>query len=145
MARFAWMVTLSFVFVLGCGEKGDDSSVAPSPPTVAPTKTAPTKPVAETAGAKGAAIMIFKTRCVLCHGVDGAGNGPASATLNPKPRNYKDPKWQDSVDDKKLAEIIVKGGKAAALSAAMPPNPDLAAKPEVVAELVKMIRSFRKE
>jgi cytochrome c oxidase cbb3-type subunit 2 len=31
----------------------------------------------------------FQARCSGCHGVDGDGNGLASATLNPKPRNFK--------------------------------------------------------
>jgi cytochrome c oxidase subunit 4 len=31
---------------------------------------------------------IFKDQCVICHGAEGMGNGPAAAALNPKPRNF---------------------------------------------------------
>ena len=32
---------------------------------------------------------LFKTSCVICHGANGDGKGTASASLNPKPRNFK--------------------------------------------------------
>ena len=57
-------------------------------------------------------MLIFKTRCSTCHGMDGKGNGPAAITLNPKPRNYTDVAWQKSVTDDHIREIIVKGGAA---------------------------------
>ena len=31
---------------------------------------------------------LFKMDCAPCHGVDGKGDGPAAASLNPKPRDY---------------------------------------------------------
>jgi caa(3)-type oxidase subunit IV len=31
---------------------------------------------------------LYKAQCVTCHGDAGAGNGPAAAGLNPKPRNF---------------------------------------------------------
>jgi len=31
----------------------------------------------------------FEQQCISCHGAAGDGNGPASAGLNPKPRNFK--------------------------------------------------------
>ncbi len=31
---------------------------------------------------------LFKEQCVTCHGSEGHGDGPASAGLNPKPRNF---------------------------------------------------------
>jgi hypothetical protein len=37
----------------------------------------------------------------------------------------------------------VEGGKGVGLSENMAPNPELADKPEVVAELVKIVRSFK--
>ncbi len=32
---------------------------------------------------------LFKTACVICHGPNGDGKGSASASLNPKPRNFR--------------------------------------------------------
>ncbi len=37
---------------------------------------------------------LFNTNCSSCHGESGQGNGPASATLNPPPRNFVDPSKQ---------------------------------------------------
>ncbi len=86
----------------------------------------------------------FGTLCANCHGMDGTGNTPIAQSLNPKPRNYTDPAWQASVTDEQIAKTIVGGGESVGKSNVMPPNPDLADKPEVVAELVKIIRGFKK-
>jgi mono/diheme cytochrome c family protein len=38
--------------------------------------------------------VLFKQNCTSCHGDAGRGDGPAVATLNPKPRNFTQPdKW----------------------------------------------------
>lgn len=85
---------------------------------------------------------IFAQRCSTCHGQQGLGNGPAAAALNPKPRNYTDKTWQASVTDDQLKQTIVGGGGAVGKSPLMPPNPDLTNKPDVVAGLVTIVRSF---
>lgn len=90
------------------------------------------------------AKKLFGERCATCHGAEGKGDGAASAALNPKPRNYTDQEWQKTVTDQDLRDIIVKGGAGVGKSPLMPPNPDLADKPEVVNGLVALIRSFGK-
>ncbi len=85
---------------------------------------------------------IFAQRCSTCHGQQGLGNGPAAAALTPKPRNYTDKSWQASITDEQLKQTIVGGGAAVGKSPLMPPNPDLASKPDVVAGLVVIVRSF---
>lgn len=112
------------------------------PPTPAATTEVvpPPAPIVVTPAAE--ARHIFDTRCAVCHGTVGKGDGPGSAALNPKPRAFGDSTWQKSVDDAHIAKTIVEGGLAVKLSAGMAPNPDLADKPEVVAELVKIVRKF---
>ncbi len=88
------------------------------------------------------AKSLFRSRCSVCHGQSGHGDGPGGAVLTPKPRVFADATWQASVKDEQLREIIVKGGAAVGKSPGMPSNPDLAAKPEVVAELIKLVRGF---
>jgi mono/diheme cytochrome c family protein len=88
------------------------------------------------------AKQTFKTLCSTCHGAVGKGDGVAAANLNPKPRNYTDKAWQASVTDDQLAKVILEGGAAVGKSPLMPPNPQLKDKPEVIAELVKIVRSF---
>jgi cytochrome c553 len=88
------------------------------------------------------AQKMFQTVCAMCHGTDGTGRGPAAENLNPKPRNYTDPAWQASVTDEDIRKTILLGGQATGKSASMPGNPDLKDKPEVLDELVKIIRGF---
>jgi mono/diheme cytochrome c family protein len=85
---------------------------------------------------------VFKVRCVMCHGEQGHGDGPASVALNPKPRNYSDKEWQKSVSDDQLKKTITGGGASVGKSPLMPAQPDLASKPEVLDGLVKIIRGF---
>lgn len=88
------------------------------------------------------ARQIFSTRCVTCHGAEGAGDGVASAGLTPPPRNLQDDGWQSSVSDEHIERIIQYGGAAVGKSPAMPANPDLTGKPEVVSALREHIRSL---
>lgn len=115
-------------------EKNQEASPAAQP---APKNEAAQDPAAE-------AKQTFAQRCVVCHGSTGAGDGPGAAALEPKPRAFSDPAWQESVTDEHLKTVIVSGGAAAGKSPLMPGNPDLKEKPEVVAELVKLIRGFKK-
>ncbi len=85
---------------------------------------------------------VWTSRCAICHGAGGKGDGPASGPLNPKPRDMTDPKWQASVDDAHIETIIVKGGPGVKLSPMMAANPDLEAKPDVVKALRVKVRSL---
>lgn len=95
--------------------------------------------------AQAAARALFTSRCSACHGSEGRGDGPASAALNPMPRNYSDSAWQQSISDEQIAKAIVFGGSAVGKSRLMPPNPDLRDSPEVVEALVAVIRGFGKK
>jgi mono/diheme cytochrome c family protein len=88
------------------------------------------------------ATQLFATRCTPCHGPQGRGDGPASAGLTPKPRNFSDPAWQQSVTDDHIQKIIQYGGTAVGKSPTMPANPDLNAKPEVVGALAVFVRGL---
>jgi mono/diheme cytochrome c family protein len=112
-------VLLSVLLTVAACSKSES---APPPPAAA--KKAPaTTVVPPDASAK--AKEIFAQRCTPCHGADGRGDGAASASLNPKPRNFHDPEWQKSVTDDYLVNIVKAGGGAAGKSPAMPGNPDL--------------------
>ena len=88
------------------------------------------------------AKKLFQGRCVVCHGDHGAGDGPGSAAINPKPRAFSDTEWQKSVTDEHLEKVILSGGAAVGKSPLMPGNPDLKDKPEVLEALVKVVRGF---
>lgn len=105
-------------------------------PTAAPPRSSPH------ASAQSVAADIFATRCVACHGENGDGNGAAAPGLPVKPRVLSDAKWQASVTDSSLREVIVKGGAAVGKSPLMPGNPDLEQQPEVANALIRQIRAL---
>ncbi|HBZ69161.1 MAG TPA: hypothetical protein DEP35_05195 [Deltaproteobacteria bacterium] len=129
----------------GCGQEKEAAApteiAKPSPgPTTAPA-AAPTK---SSDAARAEAQQIFATRCTPCHGATGGGDGPASSGLTPPPRNFHDKAWQSAVTDDHIEQIIQYGGAAVGKSPAMPSNPDLMSKPEVVAALREYVRSLGK-
>lgn len=73
------------------------------------------------------------------------GDGPAAASLTPKPRAYSDMEWQKVATDEGIATIIINGGAAAGKSPMMPAQAQLKDKPEVVAALVQIIRAYGKK
>jgi mono/diheme cytochrome c family protein len=84
------------------------------------------------------ATAIYLSRCVVCHGPTGAGDGVAALGMKPRPRAFADKAWQRSVKDDHIFTAILKGGAAVKKSPLMPANEDL--KPEVVHALVQLIR-----
>ncbi|HKA89654.1 MAG TPA: c-type cytochrome [Haliangiales bacterium] len=83
---------------------------------------------------------LFATRCTPCHGADGRGNGPASASLVPRPRDFHDKSWQAAISNERIERTIQYGGASVGKSAAMPANPDLS--PGVVRALRELIRGM---
>jgi hypothetical protein len=96
------------------------------------------------AAAQEEAKGIFAMRCATCHGPAGAGDGAAAVAMNPKPRSFSDAEWQKSVTDAHIEQVILGGGPSVGKSPLMPPNPDLASKPDVVKALRAMVRGFAK-
>lgn len=125
-----WVIGASSVFGCMPTPSNPGSNPAPAAPAAALT------PEAE-------ASQIFAGRCTPCHGANGAGDGVAAAALTPRPRNFHDAAWQASVSDPHIETIIRLGGPAVGKSPVMPGNPDLVAKPAVVAALRAMIRGMR--
>jgi cytochrome c553 len=143
---FASLVSLvSLAPLAGLAACGKNSQ--PPPPSSgtpnAKQESGPAQP--SSAGGEGSrADQMFATVCATCHGMDGTGNGPAAAALNPKPRNYTDAAWQASVTDDQLKDTILKGGQGVGKSPMMPGQPQLKDQPEVLDGLVRIIRGFGK-
>lgn len=123
MTRIATFTIFASLLTMACG--GDKESKPSADPKV----------VAE-------AKQVWDTRCATCHGATGAGNGPGASALKARPRSFNNAKWQSDTDDARIHKVIVEGGGAVGLSTEMAPNPDLKDKPEVVGELVRLVRSF---
>lgn len=142
MLRSTLPILIAFTFACS-DKKSSEPAPAPAPAPTEPAAQAPAAP-AQAAALSPAeeAKNTFATLCSTCHGTSGKGDGAAAANLDPKPRDYTDKAWQASVTDEDLAKIILEGGAAVGKSALMPPNPQFKDKPEVIAELVKIVRSF---
>ena len=76
--------------------------------------------------------LFVKTNCNSCHGMNGEGDGPVAAALDPKPRNYVKGEFKFDADkdgsvgaDMDLALVIKNGAAAYGGSAMMMPNPTL--------------------
>lgn len=129
MLRFALPALLLGLCIPACGGGGGGDAATPTAKKAIP------------AVALAKAEEVFTTRCVPCHGLQGHGDGSASATLNPKPRNFGDVEWQKSVSDDHIKTIIKVGGAGVGKSAAMPSNPDLI-NDNVLIALKDKIRGF---
>jgi len=140
-AKWIGLLFAMIVGVTGCTSKdtapAEPKAAEPAPAAPAAAAEPASDPVAE-------ASEIYVNRCTVCHGETGKGDGAGSAALDPKPRDFTSPDWQSSVTDDHLTKIIVYGGAGVGKAPTMPANPDLDAKPEVVAELVKLIRGLQK-
>lgn len=88
------------------------------------------------------AKVIWDTRCAPCHGDYGTGKGPQGAPLDPPPRNFHEGKWQRAAADEHIKKVILEGGPAVGLSPAMTAHPELRDKPELVEQLVVILRGL---
>jgi mono/diheme cytochrome c family protein len=95
------VLSLSVLTLVACG-----STAASATPEAVPAefagKTNPLGADATTAGAE-----VFKTYCVACHGEQGHGDGPAGASLEPRPKNL--PELAKTVGDDYLFWRIADG------------------------------------
>jgi len=135
-------ILIAVALLSACGKNSE-----PPPPTSGSPNAKPESGPRHSQSASGEpsqAQLMFAQVCASCHGIDGTGNGPAAEMLNPKPRNYTDAKWQASITDDQIKEIILKGGQAMGKSPVMPAQPALKDHPEVLDELVQIIRKFGK-
>ena len=100
---------LGLAVLVGCGAKKDEP---PSQPGVADTTGMSDTTSEAGLDQKALGDKIYAERCALCHGPGGKGDGPASAGLDPKPRNHTDGAYMRTRTNKQLLEVI-RNGKGA--------------------------------
>jgi len=94
------------------GEAGEDFPEPPAP------YAGMTDPLAGDSSAAAAGQEIFQNQCASCHGEDAKGDGPAAASLNPKPADLADN--QSRMTDGYLYWRIAEGGQMDPFNSAMP-------------------------
>ena len=65
--------------------------------------------------AKGKSL--FAVNCASCHGATGHGDGPASAALNPKPRDFTSGYWRYGGGEVRVVRTISEGSPGTAMAA----------------------------
>ncbi len=83
----------------------------------------------------------FEQLCATCHGLQGKGDGAASAALTAKPRNFADVALMSKKTDADLAKVIKNGGAANGLSPMMPAW-GAALSDQDIANLIAYVRTF---
>lgn len=107
MRRITLLVVFGVLLMAACSS-GSASSDPNEIGTLAPVPAeyaGKTSPLGADAAGKGAEI--FQTNCEMCHGAQGHGDGPASGSLDPKPKNLA--VLQESVGDDYLFWRISEG------------------------------------
>lgn len=107
-----------------------------SPPVsvLAAVEPEPTEAAPENGGEAAAAVVLtiadgdaargaekYALLCASCHGAGGAGDGPVSAGLDPKPTNHTDGAYMGSLSDDHLFTVVKEGGGAVGKSVLMAP------------------------
>jgi mono/diheme cytochrome c family protein len=92
---------------------------------------------ADTSAVKGD----YMNFCARCHGPTGQGDGPAAASLSPRPRNFTDCATMKKISDDTLFKAIKNGGASVGLSASMP-GWSTAFDDSEIKDLVTFIRGF---
>ncbi len=128
LAAFAWALVLA-----ACAQEQEKPSAQshekPASPAASsdPVNAGPSAsessargPVQGPGGSPYESKPIFNTQCAACHGVDGKGLGPRSASLSLRPRDFTDRMYMSTRDRALLRRIIEFGGESAGLSPQMP-------------------------
>lgn len=123
MKRTLWValvvLVIGSVFLAACGGGGGSSGSSGLKRQSPPTDFANMKnPFQGNADAVTAGKQVFTANCETCHGADAKGDGPAGASLNPKPANLQ--YTVKETDAAYMHWVITEGGAAAGLSSAMP-------------------------
>ncbi|MBE9528702.1 MAG: cytochrome c [Proteobacteria bacterium] len=63
----------------------------------------------------------YRTYCAQCHGVNGAGGGVNTESMNVQPRDHTDAEGMSAISDAQLRKAISEGGLAVSKSVLMPP------------------------
>lgn len=120
------------VALAGCGAGAGPESVDPNAPVTHEV----------TAELLERGQTVYTQNCAPCHGPKGKGDGPAAATLNPKPRDHSNGQYMDQLSDQKIADTVRMGGVISGYPN-MPSSPHIQG--EDMAALVAFVRSLSHE
>ncbi len=115
------VLVIASVLLAACGGGGGSSGIKRQNP---PADFANAKnPFEGNADAVTAGKQVFDTNCVPCHGQDAKGDGPAGASLSPKPANLQLTAKETSAQY--IHWVVTVGGATAGISSGMPSFKDV--------------------
>src|SRR5512143_523531 len=87
MKRSVFLLFVCVSFLTACGaSSGSSDSNSNAPLAAVPAEYADkSNPLGTDAASEGE--KVFQANCQMCHGANGHGDGPASQSLDPKPKN----------------------------------------------------------
>jgi mono/diheme cytochrome c family protein len=85
MKKILFFVLAGILLLTACGTSSESSTSNDAPASVPAEYAGKTNPLGADAAAEGA--KVFQSNCEMCHGPQGHGDGPASGSLEPKPKN----------------------------------------------------------
>jgi mono/diheme cytochrome c family protein len=156
------LLALATFAACGSGEETPAQSTAPAAETPAPAAepaaepalAAPAPSAEPAAAASGSAPAFaciagdvengrakYAQLCASCHGATGAGDGVASAGLNPKPARHNDGNYMNPLSNEHLSKVISEGGVAAGKSPMMAPWGAVLG-PQGVQDVVAFVRTL---
>ncbi|MEW5872517.1 MAG: c-type cytochrome [Chloroflexota bacterium] len=147
MQRKSWVWAGLLIMILGLAACGGSDQSTPAagpglersqPPAEYAGKVNPLAGQADAAERGGQSYQVF---CVSCHGEHGQGDGPISASLNPKPSNLAEA--QAGLSDDYLYWRIAEGGLGAPFNSTMPGWKGSLGE-EQIWEMVTFLRTFGK-
>lgn len=113
------VVTLFMFILTACGGSDSGSKTLdidrPTPP---PEYAGKVNPLADQTGAIDLGKQLYAANCASCHGVEAMGDGPASASLNPRPKPLATE--MKALSDDYSYWRIAEGGAFSPFSSAMP-------------------------
>ena len=119
MRKTVWVALVVLVVMAmalaACGGGGGGARQRQSPPADYANLT---NPLEGQADAATAGQQVYATNCSGCHGQSAAGDGPAGASLDPKPANLQT--TAKETDPNYTYWVISEGGAAAGMNASMP-------------------------
>jgi mono/diheme cytochrome c family protein len=136
------LVTICLVLSMACGKGGEPPPPTSGSPNAQPESAPKVRPPGGN-GTEDKALATYLSTCAVCHGQEGRADGQMAQTLNPRPRNYHDAKWQETVTDDQIKQIIQLGGKKMGKSEMMPGHPEY--NDQLLDGLVGVIRGFGKQ
>jgi mono/diheme cytochrome c family protein len=131
------VLVLSAVVLTACG---GGQATQPETKPVPADYAGKTNPFGSDAAAVTDGKDVYDLNCVTCHGETGAGDGPAGASLDPKPANLA--KVLSNVQDDFVFWVVNEGGAAAGLSPSMASYKDVLTEDEIW-QVIAYIRTLK--